>query len=118
MPTVSISYFYLAFVAISGGVMAFPSRANAWVSPCAKPRLVAGVQYCIARVAVGKVAPSPKPSATRAMNSVTSPVTKPVMMVEAAQIKPHHAPPLEDDPAVVKRVEALAAPGKPLYRVI
>lgn len=39
-------------------------------------------------------------------------------LVIDARIKPHHAPPLEDDPAVVRRVEALAAPGRPLYRVI
>src|SRR5262245_46916232 len=32
-----------------------------------------------------------------------------------ARIKPHHAPPLEEDPAVSKRVEALAAPGGPLH---
>ncbi len=31
-----------------------------------------------------------------------------------ARIKPHHAPPLEDDPAVVARVERLAARGGPL----
>src|SRR5258708_7824229 len=75
--------------AISGGVIALPRRAKAWVRPCAKPRRPAGVQYCIALVAVGKVAPSPKPSARRAMNKVVNPVTKPVMMVEAAQIRPH-----------------------------
>jgi hypothetical protein len=75
--------------AIKGGVMAFPSRANACVSPWAKPLLLAGVQYCMARVAVGKVAPSPKPSAMRAMNKVSRLFTKPVMMVEAAQIMPH-----------------------------
>ena len=76
-------------IAIKGGVAALPSRAKACVRPCAKPRLLAGVQYCMARVAVGKVAPSPKPSATRAMNSVDRLVTKPVMMVAAAQIRPH-----------------------------
>jgi len=59
------------------------------VSPCAKPRLVAGVQYCIARVAVGNVAPSPKPSAKRARNSVARLPTKPVAIVAAAQIMPH-----------------------------
>jgi len=32
-----------------------------------------------------------------------------------ARKKPHHAPPLEEDPAVVRRVEALAAPGGPLH---
>jgi 4-hydroxy-3-polyprenylbenzoate decarboxylase len=35
-----------------------------------------------------------------------------------ARLKPHHAPPLEEDPAVVRRVEALGAPGGPLYRII
>src|ERR1700689_968381 len=75
--------------AINGGVMAFPNRANECVSPWAKPLLLAGVQYCMARVAVGKVAPSPKPSATLAMNNVSRLVTKPVTIVEAAQIRPH-----------------------------
>ncbi len=32
-----------------------------------------------------------------------------------ARIKPQHAPPLEEDPAVSKRVDALAAPGGPLH---
>ena len=32
-----------------------------------------------------------------------------------ARIKPHHAPPLEEDPAVTRRVEALAARGGPLH---
>lgn len=35
-----------------------------------------------------------------------------------ARIKPHHAPPLEEDPAIVRRVEALGVPGGPLYRII
>ncbi len=35
-----------------------------------------------------------------------------------ARIKPHHAPPLEEDPAVSKRVDALAAPGGPLHGII
>lgn len=35
-----------------------------------------------------------------------------------ARIKPHHAPPLEDDPAVIRRVEALAARGQPLHGLI
>jgi 4-hydroxy-3-polyprenylbenzoate decarboxylase len=39
-------------------------------------------------------------------------------LVIDARIKPHHAPPLEEDPAVSRRVDALAAPGGPLYRVI
>jgi len=32
-----------------------------------------------------------------------------------ARIKPHHAPPVEDDPAVEKRIDALAARGGPLH---
>lgn len=39
-------------------------------------------------------------------------------LVIDARIKPHHAPPLEDDPAVVRRVEALAASGGPLHGLI
>ena len=36
-------------------------------------------------------------------------------LVIDARIKPHHAPPLEEDPAVTRRVEELAAPGGPLH---
>jgi 4-hydroxy-3-polyprenylbenzoate decarboxylase len=36
-------------------------------------------------------------------------------LVIDARIKPRHAPPLEEDPAVSKRVDALAAPGGPLH---
>jgi 4-hydroxy-3-polyprenylbenzoate decarboxylase len=32
-----------------------------------------------------------------------------------ARIKPHHAPPLEDDPDVVRRVERLGEKGRSLY---
>ena len=39
-------------------------------------------------------------------------------LVIDARIKPHHAPPLEEDPAVTRRVDALAAPGGPLHRII
>jgi 4-hydroxy-3-polyprenylbenzoate decarboxylase len=35
-------------------------------------------------------------------------------LVIDARVKPHHAPPLEEDAQVTKRVEALAAPGGPL----
>jgi 4-hydroxy-3-polyprenylbenzoate decarboxylase len=35
-----------------------------------------------------------------------------------ARLKPHHAPPLEEDPEIMRRVEALAAPGRPLHRII
>ena len=34
-----------------------------------------------------------------------------------ARLKPQHAPPLEEDPAVSRRVDALAAPGGPLHRI-
>ena len=34
-----------------------------------------------------------------------------------ARAKPHHAPGLEEDPALVKRVEALAAPGGSLHGI-
>lgn len=39
-------------------------------------------------------------------------------LVIDARRKPHHAPPLEDDPAVEKRVDALGAPGGPLCGII
>jgi 4-hydroxy-3-polyprenylbenzoate decarboxylase len=35
-------------------------------------------------------------------------------LVIDARIKPHHAPPLEDDPTVTKRIESLAVSGQPL----
>lgn len=39
-------------------------------------------------------------------------------LVIDARIKPHHAPPLVEDPAVTKRVDQLAAPGGPLHGVL
>jgi 4-hydroxy-3-polyprenylbenzoate decarboxylase len=39
-------------------------------------------------------------------------------LVIDARIKPHHAPPLEDDPEVERRVDALGAPGGPLHGMI
>jgi 4-hydroxy-3-polyprenylbenzoate decarboxylase len=39
-------------------------------------------------------------------------------LVIDARIKPHHAPPLVEDPEVSKRVDALGAPGGPLHRII
>ena len=39
-------------------------------------------------------------------------------LVIDARIKPHHAPPLVDDPAVERRVEALAGPGAPLHGLL
>lgn len=38
-------------------------------------------------------------------------------LVIDARAKPHHAPPLVEDPAVSRRVDALAAPGGPLHGV-
>ncbi len=39
-------------------------------------------------------------------------------LVIDARIKPHHAPPLVDDPEVERRVDALGAPGGPLHGII
>jgi 4-hydroxy-3-polyprenylbenzoate decarboxylase len=39
-------------------------------------------------------------------------------LVLDARIKPQHAPPLEEDPAIRRRVEALASPGGPLHGII
>lgn len=39
-------------------------------------------------------------------------------LVIDARRKPHHAPPLEEDPDVSRRVDALAAPGGPLHGII
>jgi 4-hydroxy-3-polyprenylbenzoate decarboxylase len=39
-------------------------------------------------------------------------------LVIDARLKPHHPPALEEDPAVAKRVDALAAPGGPLHGLI
>ena len=39
-------------------------------------------------------------------------------LVIDARIKRHHAPPLIDDPAIEKRVDALGAEGKPLHGII
>jgi len=39
-------------------------------------------------------------------------------LVIDARIKPHHAPPLVEDPLVTKRVDALAARGGPLHGII
>jgi len=38
-------------------------------------------------------------------------------LVIDARIKPFHAPPLVDDPAVERKIEALAAPGAPLHGI-
>jgi 4-hydroxy-3-polyprenylbenzoate decarboxylase len=39
-------------------------------------------------------------------------------LVIDARLKPHHAPPLIEDPAVTRRVDALAAPGGPLHGIL
>ncbi len=39
-------------------------------------------------------------------------------LVIDARTKPHHAPPVVEDPAVTRRVDALAAPGGPLHGII
>ena len=39
-------------------------------------------------------------------------------LVVDARTKPHHAPALEDDPAIEKRVDEMGAPGGPLHRII
>jgi 4-hydroxy-3-polyprenylbenzoate decarboxylase len=39
-------------------------------------------------------------------------------LVIDARLKPHHAPPLVEDPNVARRVDALAAPGGPLHGII
>jgi 4-hydroxy-3-polyprenylbenzoate decarboxylase len=39
-------------------------------------------------------------------------------LVVDARLRPHHPPPLEEDPAVTKRVDALAARGGPLHGLI
>jgi 4-hydroxy-3-polyprenylbenzoate decarboxylase len=39
-------------------------------------------------------------------------------LVIDARSKPHHAPPLIDDPAIERRVDALGAPGGPLHGIL
>jgi 4-hydroxy-3-polyprenylbenzoate decarboxylase len=39
-------------------------------------------------------------------------------LVIDARIKPHHAPPLVEDKEVSRRIDALAAPGRPLHGII
>ena len=39
-------------------------------------------------------------------------------LVMDARLKPFHAPPLEEDPAVTRRVESLAASGGPLHGLL
>ncbi len=76
-------------ITTKGGVTVLPSRLAAWVMPCAEPDLPPGSQDDMARVAVGKVAPSPRPSSIRTRISDHSPLTSPVSIVAAAQTSPH-----------------------------
>src|SRR5579864_878233 len=75
--------------ATSGGVTALPKRAKECVMPCAKPRHPARVQLDMARVEVGKVAPSPRPKTKRAKISDQNPPASPVPRVATAQTRPH-----------------------------
>src|ERR1700737_641515 len=70
--------------AINGGVNALPMRANECVIPCAEPHCPSGVQLAIARVAVGKAAPSPKPNARRITMRDARPLAAPVSIVAMA----------------------------------
>ena len=64
-------------------------RAAACVMPCAKPRFSFATQRDIADVAAGNVAPSPRPSSTRATSIETRPPARPVRTVAPAQMRPH-----------------------------
>src|SRR5258706_12835588 len=72
--------------AIIGGVRALPSLALECVIPCPNPRFSSGNQSLMARVAVGKVAPSPNPSSSRAQTNAASPLTFPVHSVALPQM--------------------------------
>src|SRR5260370_4977033 len=60
-----------------GAAAPAPSRPAAWVMPTAEPRDAVEVQLDNARVAAGKVAPSPMPSTNRTAKSEASPPTAP-----------------------------------------
>jgi hypothetical protein len=72
----------------SAGVNALPRREKAWVMPCAKPRFRVSTQYCIARVAVGSVAPTPNPIRMRAAKSEEKSHATLVNTVAPAQTSP------------------------------
>src|SRR5271166_6534655 len=65
-----------------------PSRPAAWVMPTAVPRAGSEVHFDSARVAAGKVAPSPMPSTKRTAKSDHNPVTAPVAMVVSDHTTP------------------------------
>jgi hypothetical protein len=56
--------------------------------PWAKPQFRSGVHTAMARVAVGKAAPSPTPRASRAPNRLMRPPTAPVAAVAMQTIRP------------------------------
>src|ERR1035438_5576434 len=70
---------------IRGRVSALPMRPKEWVMPCPKPQLRAGVQLDMARVAVGKAAPSLKPRPRRSKNNETNPPVAPVNIVQRSE---------------------------------
>lgn len=95
--------------ATSGGVNAVPSREQEWVIPCAKARFSTGSQSHMARVATGKVAPSPNPSKPRANSMAPKVVVTPVSSVALPQtiaetVSVHRAPnrSLSAPPKIVK----------------
>src|SRR5712691_11280530 len=65
-----------------------PRRPAAWVMPTAEPRDAVEVQLDNARVAAGKVAPSPLPSSKRTAKSDTIPPTAPVAIVVVDHASP------------------------------
>src|SRR5271169_4115997 len=74
-----------------GAAVPAPARPAAWVAPIAVPRASTGIHFESARVAAGKVAPSPMPRTRRTANSDLSPVTAPVAMVVIDHASPQTA---------------------------
>ena len=62
----------------------WPTREKVCVIPCAKAHRPIGVHTDMARVAVGKAAPSPMPSSIRARNNDASPPTAPGSLTAVA----------------------------------
>src|SRR5271166_4635554 len=71
-----------------GAAVPAPARPAAWVAPIAVPRASIGIHFESARVAAGKVAPSPMPRTRRTPNSDLSPVTVPVAIVVIDHTRP------------------------------
>src|ERR1700726_2194609 len=72
-----------------GAAAPAPRRPAEWVIPTALPRDASEVQFDNARLAAGKVAPSPMPSTKRTANSEPSPRTAPVAIVVIDHTSPH-----------------------------